>query len=210
MPGLYRANPTVTDSTGKAGRAGLALPFTPTIGSIRFKQDHRDYLESPMVEDFFSGKIPWEGDASKLPGGGIKSYAMDNCVVVCVVQLNGAIGNGSSWGQGFFAHLPGGNWNMCDLGVKFDRFARYVDKSKCYSLVMANFDGGLGNTLERVFKNGFSKEQMSIYISNIRTIGVAVEFRNMGEFGEITWNDSRDHKGPYGVVDEDPRRYFNC
>ncbi len=210
MPGLYRANPSATATTGRLGRAGLALPFTPTIGSLRFRQDHSDYLDSPMVEGFYNNKSPWVGNASDLPKGGIKTSGMDNCVVVCISELNGALGKGTNWGYSFFAHLPGGNWDMFDLRKKLEQYSWCVEKSRCYSLVMANFDGGLVETLKELFDFKFPVELMSVYVSNLGAIDVAVEFKNIGEFGEISWSDPRKHNGPYGVVTTgDPREYFN-
>lgn len=208
MPGLYRANPSVTAKNGKTGRAGLALPFTPTVGSLRFRQDHSDFFESPMVEDFYSGKIPWEGETSELAGGGIKSYGMDNCVVVCAAELKGRLGEKSSWGRGFFAHLPGGNWGMCDLETKFSRFSKSVERNSCYTLVMSNFDTGTREAVRPVYENGFPPDKLSVYVSNIGTIGVAVEFKRMGEFGEITWTDLRSHHGPYGVISAGVTSYY--
>ncbi|WP_282608111.1 hypothetical protein [Pelagibius sp. Alg239-R121] len=206
MPGLYRAK---VEGKVILGRAGLALPFTPSDGPICFAQDHKNFFVSPMVNDFKNPKAPWVGNPGQLPGGGIKTFHMDNCVTVCVAELQMNAGNGNCWSRAFFAHLSGGNWDWCDSGEKFKDFSLTVNPNLCYSLVIANFRTGTGTTIEKILNSGFPVEKMSVYITNMGTTDVAVEFRNKGEFGLIHWSGGRSDEEPNGFDPRGIKTYFN-
>lgn len=197
MPGVYRADPASQDV--RDGRAGLALPFTPTKGPIRFQQDHRSYFNSPMVSSSFSKVAPWVGNASDLKSGGIKTSGIDDCAVVCIAELKGTIDRGATWGKVFFAHLAGGGWVFGDPKPKFELYKKLVNPQDCFSLVYANRDSSAGETVRYLLSNQFPAEKMSVYITNAGTTHFAVEFKAMGEYGETFSNGaSSSNRGPYG------------
>ena len=207
MSGVYRADPA---STGvRDGRAGLALPFTPTKGPIRFRQDHSSYLDSPMVFSSYSDVAPWYGDVSELKHGGIKTYGVDDCAVACVAELKGVIGQGASWGKVFFAHLAGGGWVLGDPKRKFESFTSLVNLKNCYSLVYANRNGSAGETVSYFHENKLPAEKMSVYITNAHTTHFAIEFKVMGEYGEIfSSGPGRSNCPPYGYLSKEVSDHF--
>ncbi len=203
MPGVYRAERHAV----LGGRAGLALPFTPTQGPIVFSRDHTGYLDSPML---MPGGVPWVGQASTLPGG-IKSSGVDDCAIVCVAELAGTIGAGSSWGRVFFAHLAGGGWIFGDPERYFASFTSRVDRTRCYSLVYANRESSARESVQKLLGDGFPANKLSIYISNAHTTHFAMEFQVMGEFGE-TFSDEPGSViagPPYGPVTTDISRWLS-
>lgn len=207
MSGVYRANPGSV--TARNGRAGLALPFTPTKGSIKFGQDYRSYLDSPMLFSSFSDVAPWCGDASELKRGGIRTSGLDDCAVACVAELKGSIGSGASWGKIFFAHLAGGGWVLADPKPKFEFFASLVNPKNCYSLIYANRDSSAGESVRYIIGQKFPAEKMSVYITNARTTHFAIEFQVMGEYGEtFSSGASSYNRGPYGHITTDVGKYF--
>ena len=207
MSGVYRADPA---SKGvRDGRAGLALPFTPTKGPIRFRQDHRSFLDSPMLFSSYSDIAPWFGDVSELKAGGIKTSGVDDCAVVCVAELKGTIGSGASWGKVFFAHLAGGGWVLGDPKPKFESFMKLANPTDCYSLVYANRNGSAGESVSYLLGNKFPAGKMSVYITNAGTTNFAIEFKVMGEYGEIfSTGAGRSNIGPYGYLSKKVTDHF--
>ncbi len=207
MSGVYRADPA---SKGvRDGRAGLALPFTPTKGPIKFRQDHNNYFDSPMVFSSYSDAAPWIGEASGLKAGGITTSGVDDCSVVCVAELKGTIGNGASWGKVFFAHLAGGGWLLGDPKRKFEIFMSMVSPKDCYSLVYANRDGSVGESVSYILGNKFPAEKMSVYITNAHTTNFAIEFKVMGEYGQTFSSGSGgSNRPPYGYLSKKVGDYF--
>lgn len=58
---------------------------------------------------------------------------------------------------------------------------------------------GHGSFLDYPRQLGFPAARLSHYVSNTaRGLGVAVEFRTMGEFGEIDDPVAEPREGPYG------------
>src|SRR5262245_24651786 len=91
MPGIYRAQ------RGAApGRAGLALPFTPTTGPLRFAQDTEGFTNVPMHYHYL-------GKAHKVQG--LCTFSISECAVFAAAELTA-----DGWGWAYFAHVQGGMW----------------------------------------------------------------------------------------------------
>lgn len=211
MPGIYKASP----KSKQGGRAGLALPFTPTTGPIRFQQDTTGYYDSPMFNPTkFMQPSPWVGKIADLKGGGIVSESMQACVIVCIAELRGSRGANPTWPCGFFVHLQGGQWDYKDnekIKLSFESFVDDLvkDKSDCYSLVISNDVTGSTPSIEKILGAGFPANKMSVYIANASVIDVAVEFNTMGEFGETRRGGKGKEPGPYGIINKEIRKFYD-
>lgn len=192
MPGVYVAN-----RNGHVGRAGLALPFTPTTGPIKFAQNWNEYVDVAMHHCYF-------GDAGQIKGGGLCTHFISECAVFAVAERKGG-----AWGKVYFAHIQGGDWsgfyagNNYDLALKskekLREFSASVNLNDCYGLIVCPGPMGYSRFVEYPQSLGFPENRMSVYISNTSgSLGMAVEFKVMGEFGEIDSPQAFQREGPYG------------
>jgi hypothetical protein len=193
MPGIYAA-----DRDAGAGKAGLQLPFTPTAGPLRFGQDLAGYLDVPM-HDCYSGA------ASAVTG--LQTHLISECAVFITAEFKQG-----KWGNVYFAHVQGGDWSgLFAFGAQrrakttreaLEAFAASVNVTDCYSVIVVPSDGSAYSSFGAFpEKLGFPASKLSVYISNtIGGLGVAAEFRYMGEFGEIdTPGAKKNATGPFGL-----------
>jgi len=195
MPGVYSAN-----RYSAPGRAGLALPFTPTTGPVRFGADARDFLDVPMYYHF-------SGTASKVPGGGLQTHLISECAVFGAAEWTGL-----NWGNVYFTHIQGGDWSgnsASDEGSKAQeravealrQFVRKTNVNNCFSFMLIPGPFGYSQFANFPKSLGFKKELLSVYISNTSSsLGCAVEFRTMGEFGELDSPISANRETNYGIL----------
>ncbi|WP_270934111.1 hypothetical protein [Falsiroseomonas oryzae] len=176
MPGFY-----IAKRGQPPGRAGLQLPFTPTQGPILLGADTANFLDVPMGP-------PWSGNFAALEG--IRTSAMTNCMVVCVVQ---AVGNG--WGLGYFNHIPGGYWRR-DQDWTWMGFRNAVAAQDCYGVVFSGFQSGIGGLVDAV-ATFVPLANMSVYVTSIHETDLAVA-RAGGYFGETRSTGDVSDRSYYG------------
>jgi hypothetical protein len=191
MPGIYAA-----DRSAASGRAGLALPFTPTTGPLRFAPGTNNFLDVPMHDHY-------AGPASNVTG--LQTHGISECAVFCAAELTGRV-----WGGVYFAHVQGGDWSGTSAFGQRQRafatrkalnsFASRVDLAKCHAIILVPGELGYREFAGVPQSLGFPAEKLSVYISNTSGgLGFAVEFRTMGEFGELDTPTVRARPStPYG------------
>jgi hypothetical protein len=178
MPGIYAA-----DRNAIPGRAGLALPYTPTTGPILIGVDTATFLNKPMMQ-------PWQGDANEIAG--IRTEHMSDCIVVCVAELKN-----TGWGSMYFHHIMGGYW-LVEQDRAFQRFRDAVDNlNNCYSVVMATYESGTSVVIDQLKQRHFQPAKMSLYLTYSNSADVAVAREN-GSFGEVQAQGARPRNGQYG------------
>jgi hypothetical protein len=187
MPGIYAA-----DRDSASGRAGLALPFTPTKGPLRFVHSVTGYKDVPMYDHYL-------GPAASIVG--LQTHLISECSVFCAAEWTS-----TGWGAVYFTHVHGGDWTGGrQLGSlkALKTFASAVRLADCYTVILVPGEMGYGPFAQLPGDLKFPASQLSVYISNTSGgLGFAVEFRVMGEFGELDAPRAKTSPStPFGLRD---------
>ncbi|SFG17867.1 hypothetical protein SAMN05518801_10975 [Novosphingobium sp. CF614] len=176
MPGIY-----VAQKTGMRGRAGLALPFTPTTGPIDLAVNHGEFITVGQDEpiDVSSGSLH-----------GIKTAHVGECSVLIVAEWAG-----HDWGRLYFDHVGGSNFELAWPTLK--KFTGKVHQQHCYSAVLATTRYNAYALVGELIKVGYPAHCMSAYIASTDTIEVGYAV-NGGLFGEISRSSDQKDMTPYG------------
>jgi hypothetical protein len=146
----------------------------------------------------------YSGPASAVTG--LETHSISECAVFFAAERIGV----GHWGQVYFAHVQGGDWSGTyawhdrETALSTTRalvsFAGYVNRSNCFSIIVAPSATGYERFGELPQSLGFPADQLSVYISNTSgDLGFAVQVRYGWQFGEIDDPIAKDNPSmPYG------------
>lgn len=163
MPGLYTAH----IRTNPAGRAGLALPFTPTTGPLRL--NNRAGLQKVEMSE------PLWGDAQQYQG--VYTTGISDCSAIAIVEWAG-----NHWGRFYFEHVAGSD--VTQTIISRARQAIGNRGPRCFAVV-AQYYGGTAFSAANMLFNvlGIANGARSYYRSNLSGMDFGLRFSG-GEFGE--------------------------
>lgn len=178
MPGVYAADRDSPDT----GRAGLALPFTPTTGRLLLGVDHRTFRA--IEQDH-----PTAFDAGALDG--IITHSVGECSVVIILEWVGP-----HWGRGYFDHIGGSDWIVQRREVR--KFGKTVEKNRCYAAVLGNTPFNVRALTDGLLEEGYRADLISVYMAGASSIDVGFAVFG-GLFGEISGSTGQRREwAPYG------------
>lgn len=165
MPGLYVA----TNRAAARGRAGLALPYTPTSGPLALRST-AGMLQVPM-------SAPQSGDAQTFGHQGIWTTGVSDCSVVAVVEYHGG-----AWRRFFFEHVAGSNCIPKIRQAARDALNGAVGHR--FGVVAQYYGGSAFGSADELFNAALvPPANRSYYQSGFSGMSFGIRWMN-GEFGE--------------------------